>query len=83
MNAPYLAGKRQLDRRSFLRASGVTLALPLLEAMTPAFSRAGTIASPSRMVCVMTNMGVTPPALKLNPRAVEVLSGWENVALPI
>ena len=30
--------KSSLDRRSFLRGLGATLALPLLDAMTPAFA---------------------------------------------
>ena len=37
----YLATKKALNRRSFLKGSGVTVALPLLHAMTPAFTRAG------------------------------------------
>lgn len=32
--------KKSLDRRTFLRAAGVTVALPLLDAMTPAFAAA-------------------------------------------
>ena len=32
-------GKRHLPRRSFLRGAGATLALPLLDAMTPAFGQ--------------------------------------------
>jgi hypothetical protein len=34
-----LIGKRHLPRRSFLRGAGATLALPLLDAMTPAFGQ--------------------------------------------
>jgi len=33
-------GKRHLPRRSFLKGAGATLALPLLDAMTPAFGQA-------------------------------------------
>lgn len=33
---------RRLDRRTFLRASGVALALPLLESMAPRLARAAT-----------------------------------------
>jgi hypothetical protein len=47
-----------LNRRSFLRGAGITLALPFLEAMQPAF---GTPAKmPRRMVAVQTNMGIMP-----------------------
>lgn len=42
--------KKALPRRTFLRGAGVTLALPLLDAMVPAFAIAGTAATPlSRM----------------------------------
>jgi uncharacterized protein DUF1552 len=59
MNAPHIATRSALNRRSFLRASGIALGLPLLEAMTPAFARnAAASAAPRRMVCIMTNMGV-------------------------
>lgn len=48
-----------LSRRTFLRASGVSLALPLLEAMRPAFG-AESAESPRRMVAIQTNMGILP-----------------------
>ncbi|MEI6535559.1 MAG: DUF1552 domain-containing protein [Verrucomicrobiaceae bacterium] len=39
----------------------MALALPLLEAMTPVFSRAAAGSkAPKRMLCIMTNMGVMP-----------------------
>ena len=40
--------KKALPRRTFLRGAGVTLALPLLDAMIPAFSKAAGAASPVR-----------------------------------
>ena len=49
-----------LNRRAFLRATGFTLALPLLEAMQPAFGAAAAGAKPRRMVCIQTNMGILP-----------------------
>jgi hypothetical protein len=39
MNAPHIAG-RPMPRRSFLRGAGVTLALPMLDCMTPIFAQA-------------------------------------------
>ena len=63
MNAPHIAITRALDRRSFLKSAGVTLALPWLEAMLPAFSqvRAAQVpAPPRRFVGMMTNMGILP-----------------------
>jgi len=49
-----------LNRRAFLRGAGVTLALPFLEAMQPAFGAHATTAIPRRMVCIQTNMGILP-----------------------
>jgi hypothetical protein len=50
---------RPLSRRTFLRGAGVTLALPLLDSMRPAFA-AGKPDMPRRMVCIETNMGILP-----------------------
>jgi len=52
---------RPLSRRSLLRGTGVAIALPLLDAMRPAFcndSAEKTI--PRRMVAIETNMGILP-----------------------
>ncbi len=46
------------SRRTFLRAAGVTLALPWLESLLPASATEAT--APRRMVCVETNMGILP-----------------------
>ncbi|QDU26239.1 hypothetical protein ETAA8_13150 [Anatilimnocola aggregata] len=45
-----------INRRTFLRASGAALALPLLDAMRPAFGQ--TAEAPRRMLCICTNLGV-------------------------
>lgn len=49
------------DRRRFLRAAGVTLALPLVESLAPR-AKAGEKAAepPRRMVCICTTLGVHP-----------------------
>jgi hypothetical protein len=57
MKAPH-AALRRLPRRTFLRASGVTLGLPLLECMTPLFARAAE--PPRRMLILANNIGVLP-----------------------
>ncbi len=49
-----------LSRRAFLRGVGVTVALPFLDAMRPAFSRENPAAVPRRMVAIETNMGILP-----------------------
>src|SRR5580692_3026554 len=46
-----------LDRRRFLRATGVSLALPWLDALAPAQNAA---AVPRRMVCICTPLGLHP-----------------------
>ena len=51
-----------LNRRMFLRASGIGLALPLLESMSPAIASEGT-KPPRRMVFICTTLGLHPPSL--------------------
>jgi hypothetical protein len=53
----YIARSPVLSRRTFLRASGAALALPLLEAMHPVFGKTAE-APPRRMVCICTNLGI-------------------------
>lgn len=50
----------RLSRRRFLRGAGVTLALPLLECMTPVLSRAASSPPPRRMLLISNNLGVLP-----------------------
>jgi hypothetical protein len=53
--------KAALPRRTFLKAAGVALALPLLESMTPALARAaGEAATPRRFLGICNNLGVLP-----------------------
>ncbi len=48
-----------LERRTFLKAAGVTLALPWLEALAPRRARGSEKASPPRrMVCICTPLGL-------------------------
>ena len=47
-----------LPRRKFLRGSGVTLALPFLECMRPAFAAEAPV--PRRMLIIANNLGVLP-----------------------
>jgi hypothetical protein len=51
----------KLDRRNFLRAAGVSLALPWLDALAPARAPAADGGSPRRLVCVNTPLGLHPP----------------------
>ncbi|MBL8212364.1 MAG: DUF1552 domain-containing protein [Bryobacterales bacterium] len=55
--APHIAG-RPLPRRSVLKGAGVTLALPLLECMTPIVAKAAE--PPRRMLILMNNLGMLP-----------------------
>jgi hypothetical protein len=52
--------KAPLNRRTFLRGTGIGLALPFLDAMRPVFGAAAKAAVPRRMVCIQTNQGIMP-----------------------
>ena len=48
-------------RRTFLRATGVSLALPLLDSLAPARARGDApVELPRRMVCICTPLGLHP-----------------------
>ncbi len=52
----------ELDRRTFLRAAGVSLALPWLDALVPARTLgAGAARPPRRMVCICAPLGLHAP----------------------
>lgn len=54
---------KRLDRRTFLRATGVALALPMLESMSPlAFAR-DQLEPPKRMVMICSSLGLHGPSL--------------------
>lgn len=57
MKAPHIAAG-PLPRRSFLRGAGVTLALPMLDCMSPLFGQAAP--PPRRMLIIANNLGVLP-----------------------
>ena len=61
MDAPHIStASSHIPRRTFLRGLGVTLALPLLECMTPVFARAASSQAPRRMLLISNNLGVLP-----------------------
>src|SRR5436190_18348749 len=51
----------KLNRRNFLQAAGVSLALPWLDAFAPARALAAAAKPRRRMVCINTPLGVHPP----------------------
>jgi hypothetical protein len=51
-----------ISRRTFLRGTGVALALPFLDAMWPQSSAAAETAAPKRLVAVCTSLGIYGPA---------------------
>lgn len=57
-----LASSKRLSRRTFLKGAGVCLALPYLDAMTPAFAKVRPSANPKRFVAVGNSFGMYPPA---------------------
>ncbi|MEK0446837.1 MAG: hypothetical protein RLZZ399_2158, partial [Verrucomicrobiota bacterium] len=61
MNAPHLCTRSVLlSRRTLLQGLGSILALPLLECMSPVFSRAATPQAPKRMILISNNIGFIP-----------------------
>jgi hypothetical protein len=66
MNAANFVTRRRLSRRTLLRGAGAALALPLLDAMTPALARAGEAPAsspPRRFVAVCATLGFHRPFL--------------------
>src|SRR3954447_1771223 len=61
--SPHIATRSTLSRRAFLRGTGVSLSLPFLEAMTPAFSRAAAAQAPQRFVAMCATLGFHTPFL--------------------
>ena len=60
---PYLAARRPISRRHFLRGAGIALGLPLLDAMMPRLGRAAGAesaaeAKPRRMFAICNNLGL-------------------------
>ena len=60
MTAPFSISRDPLSRRAFLRGAGVAFALPLLDAMRPAFAADDAKQIPRRMIAIETNMGILP-----------------------
>ncbi len=56
---------RRLDRRSILRGTGITMALPWLSAMQPAGASEKTVQPPKRFVSMTLGLGLL--AENLNP----------------
>lgn len=52
--------QRNVPRRSFLRGAGAVMALPFLEAMTPAFARETESKAPRRILAICNNIGFLP-----------------------
>ena len=61
-DTPYLAtSEHRIGRRQLLRGLGVSLALPMLEAMTPAFATSKEPQTkPRRLFAICNNLGVLP-----------------------
>jgi hypothetical protein len=57
---PNVSTQYSLSRRHLLRGAGVALALPMLEAMTPAFARASSTPVPRRFFGICNNLGLLP-----------------------
>src|SRR5713226_6270997 len=68
VGAPFVSVRSAISRRKFLQGAGILLALPLLDAMTPAFATAAKRlaagarpgAKPRRMLGICNNLGLLP-----------------------
>lgn len=74
---------RPFNRRNFLQAGGATIALPMLESLTPARAAAPTDAPVKRLVCAGVYLGFHTPSwfpkeTGANYRMTEVLSPLEE-----
>lgn len=56
-------GRTALDRRTFLKGTGVALGLPMLDAMIPARAVAADVATRRRMVAINVGLGLHVPHL--------------------
>jgi hypothetical protein len=66
--------KWEMNRRTFLKASGVSLALPLLDAMIPSFARAAN-GRTQRFVCIyLPNAWLAAPGYAYQPQVMNVLN---------
>ena len=66
MHAPYVSTRTALSRRHLITSFGATaIALPLLDAMSPAFATAGTVRkeAPKRFVAMCAGLGFHCPHL--------------------
>lgn len=63
MNIPQINLRIPIERRRFLRAGAVCLALPALEAMLPRCAGAKESASPKRLLLIARNLGLHAPFL--------------------
>ncbi len=81
---PSIVTQRTLHRRHFLRGAGVALALPLLDAMTPALARAATTPAPRRFFGICNNLGLLPdlffPAAESNGTGYRLSPYLEHLA---
>jgi hypothetical protein len=86
-SGPFVSTRRALSRRRFLRGAGILLSLPMLDAMTPAFSavakRMAADATPGgkprRFFGICNNLGLLPEYFfpKENGRAYQLSSYLE------
>ena len=73
---------RQFDRRRFLRAAGVTLALPLLDGVRSLSGKEKASQTPRRMLLISNNLGVLPKSFfpKSNGRDYDLSPSLQDLA---
>ena len=76
-----IVSRKALDRRTFLRGAGTAIALPFLDAMVPAFSRASAAKPPVRMGFVYVPNGIIPEAW--NPDYTGPIASLPRILKPL
>ena len=61
MHLPHITSRKHLDRRTLLRAGSISMALPFLDAMTPAFAAPQQGPKAKRFVGVSLSLGLHAP----------------------
>src|SRR5215470_15587269 len=73
--------KKYIPRRTFLKGAGAVLALPMLDAMTPAFS--ASTARPTRMAFMQVPNGIMNLKNEFAPKAVGPLTEMTRILEPL
>jgi hypothetical protein len=75
--------RKHLPRRTFLKGIGATVALPMLDAMTPALARAGTLAAARPMRLAFTDVPNGVTLADWTPKAAGAAFEYSRILKPL